>query len=311
MSRWIYMRTNADPVNHLGPAKKDRFVADSPNDGARFLFDAGFEYSYPGGPIAGRQPGANPVNGQPIYDVAMRGVNGAASVDAPNRILYAGKGFDFSPTASLNAVGNYIATPADAVNDIVTAYGGKVQRFLVAMYIKTPAVGDWNTSAGIIHTMMQSANGAHAYHDAPDLLMLRQSTSSTKSLTFSRQTAINAISSLGLSLTDADRGVFTLLAYWRNDAGTGMMLRNTAGRREVVAGVVGADNAETLTGTAFRFGPCGFFGNPGNAGTGSKWKLYRAMIENLARSARDPAYALDADWNRVMARRAADPTLFV
>lgn len=302
--------SNALEPEHRGPLARDRYVANSRNDGVRYLMDAGFGYSYPGGPSEGRPPGANPVNGQPIYDVADRGANGTVSVDAAGRILYAGKGFDFSPVAGINTINNFVGSPAAAVTDIVTPYEGKVQRFSVVMFLKTPAVGDWNASATSIHTMMQSANGAHAYNDAPDLLTLRQSTSTSKSLTFSRQTDLNVIASLGLALTDDDRGVFTMLAYWRNDEGTGIMLRN-AGRRTILTGPVGADNVQVLTGTSLKFGPTGSFGNPGNGGAGAKWRLYRVAVENLARSQRDPVAAFDADWTKVMARRAADPTLFI
>ena len=274
------------------------------NNGVRFLCDLAFPWSYPGGSPVGRPDAAAPANGAVVYDVAER-ANASVLISAGS-LAYAGGGFDFTNSQAVGTAGTAgrdcgIVIPASVLADIWTAYGGASQQFLFSMWVKLPSLANWNASATLL-----SMAGDLSYTSSPSLFVLAQLTGGY--LQFRRQTAAGAYdvtNVMAITPAPADYGSVVQLSVWRNAAGQGMRLKSANGTI-LVTKAVGADNTQNFSANTLTVGRNGAaFGGASATATLtalSGVRIYRAYMENLARSGRDPVTVLDAAYAAVMAR---------
>ncbi len=275
---------------------RDPLLTDS-NGGVRFLFDVAFPWCFPGGPKNGRPAAAAPANGAPIYDMAER-ANGTVQIGTggAGTLLYAGGGFDF--TAAVNGgqdVG--IVAPSSVLADIYAAVGGNSQSVLICMYLKVLTSARWATGSGIISVM-----GDRSYQSSPSLALIGMVPGTPGKYEVRRQIA-GGFDGNSVTAEAEDLGTVCQLAFWRNAAGQGMRIRSlTSGKAAKIATkVAGAAGNQDFSAIPFTFGRPNAF-SLGTAGAWDGHRVYRGFIENLARSGRDPAAVLDADFARQVAR---------
>lgn len=292
------------PVDMSRPLPvRDPFLAGVQNAGVRFMADLAFPFCFPGGPQANRPAAGNPALGAVIQDMTDR-ENGSFE-GAGGGTIFAGNGFDFTATtlATNQPVG--VSVPASVLADIWTPYKDKSQRFMIMLYIKLAALADWNTDAAVSAIIGDKAD---ATAGVPSLLNLSQQMGGY--LDMRRQIGSGAVQSGNFRLLPvaADYGTVVQLAYWRNDAGQALRLRSANGTI-LTTRALDADNAQDFSGNKLIFGhPTSYNGgipsasSPGPSKTLKNVRIYRLAIENLARSGRDPAAVLDADWVRQQAR---------
>ena len=277
----------------------------APNNGIRFLMDAGFGFSYPGGPFVGRPAAAAPLNSTNVYDVAELS-NASWVIPGGQTMLYSGGGFDFT---NVNVKGVYAQIPASVAADIWNAFGGASQRFFMCCYLKLPLLADWPQTGGINGFMSFAASNAGT--GLPDIATFGMVNSGQVQAV--RQYTGGSLQGTGFTPSASAYGTLCQMAAWRTQAnGLSMSLRSVAG------GIQSSTNASTNTDNVENFstrtGQVGigtaYWPNTLNAGSNSagamKFRIYRAFVENLARSGRDPVTVLDADWTRVQARITAN-----
>jgi len=282
---------------------RDPVLVGVPNNGVRFLADTAFPWCYPGGSPTGRPDADDPADGAVIYD--MSGNANGTFVEKAGVITYSGGGFDLtnsqavsSPNSSRNAG---IVMPASVLADLWAAYGGASQRYLFSMWVKLPSLANWNPNA-VVLTMA----GDRQYVSAPSLFTLHQATGGQ--LQVRRQTGAGAFDStnqLTLTPASADYGSVVQISHWRTATQQGLRLRSANGTITRTAGA-GAANTEDFSANEFCIGRAGA-AFTGSTVTGvntafSGVRVYRAMMENLARSGRDPITVLDAAYAAVTAR---------
>lgn len=285
---------------------RDAVLKGVPNEGVRFLFDLAFPWSYPGGPMAGRAAAAAPGSAAVVQDMSEH-AHGAVSLGASGGgavINYAGGGFDFTASgAASGGLDRGVAAPASVLADLFTPYGGASQRYLFMLYLKLPAAADWQvTTAGLLTFASDKP-----YTTDPSLLNIGfgLGAGSEGQIQSRRQTALNVQNQSAVRAEAGDFGTVCQLGIWRNAAGQGLRLRSlTSGlAAKLATQAAGADNALDFSADTFAFGrTAAFSANAGNLMNG--FRIYRAMVENLARSGRDPVAVLDADFARVQARAA-------
>lgn len=257
--------------------------------GVRFLFDLGFQWSYPGG---------EPANGQAVRDVSEHG--DASVVKAASQTIgFNGNGFDFSTMSQSTATTdeeNHILAPDD-----VWASIDEDQYFLWCGYFKLPSSGDWNSDSTIYPMFCSSAAG---YQSAADpLTVVQNTTTGTRYLQFRRQTAVGTVQSMSVDAA-AHHGQVVQAACWRNAAGRGALLRSEAGGLTQVTAVVGDLNTADISACRPRFGSVAAFTDYSKAAhrTARNYRMYRAFIEDLAMSERSPSAVLEEDWQRTLDR---------
>lgn len=266
--------------------KRDGLLVDD-NDGVRFLWDAGFPFSYAGGV---------PINGVAIGDVAEHG-DGTFVLGAGETVGFAGNGFDLSAMTSVVAsVEAQVKGPASVWADIQAD-----QEFLICSYMRLPIEADWNVAASLLPFFASSTGASSGYVTVPDPITM-SFRATAKSFSFRRQTAINAMTELTMAAA-GHYGLFAQVAYWRTAAGIGASVKSSFGITSATA-AVGADNAADCSGCNPRFGSVYPFTAYSLAEhrASRKYKIHRGFIENLARSGRNPSDVLDADWIRTIAR---------
>ncbi|OKP27607.1 hypothetical protein [Serratia fonticola] len=288
---------STDPT--LKVAVRDPIMRDVPNNGVRFIADLGFGFSYPGGPFDTRPESTNPNNGQPIYDVAE--VNDGSTVIAGGQtITFSGGGFDFS---SITAHNNFLSIPPSVAADIFNEFNGHSQQFMVIAYFKLPAKANWNGASAIAPMLSWASGNASASN--PDMVTIGQNVTQYR-LSAIRQTGGSTLIETNIPMNDADFGGLGQVTYWRNSAGVGLSLR-TVRTRTTTNGVMGADNAGNFSAQVGKFGVGNSYWSPltPESKGAVKFKAYRIIVENLARSGRDPLTVADADWLRIQARITA------
>lgn len=257
------------------------------NDGVRFIFDAAFPFSYAGGA---------PTDAAVIKDIAER-ANATFALAAGETVGFNGNGFDFaSMTAVTGQSPSHVLAPASVWADIAAQ-----QYFLLCMYMRLPAQADWNAEASILPFFANSGN-TNGYNSVPDPVTA-VFVSTSQAVRFRRQTAVGAQVETSVVPAAGHYGQVVQVAFWRNAAGVGARIKGAAGTI-LTTGAVGSANSADITGCQPRFGSVAPFTNyalPTHR-TGRKYRLYRGFIENLARSGRDPATVLDADYARTIAR---------
>ena len=274
------------------------------NSGVRWLSEFAFPWCYPGGSPIGRPNAGAPANGATVYDMAER-ANGSVSYTA-GTITYAGGGIDLTNSQSTGVAGAArnagLILPASVLSDIWTPYGGKSQRYLFSTWVKLPTLANWNSTGTLL-----SMAGDLAYNTgSPSLFVLSQQTGGI--LNLRRQIALNTYdttNALNLIPASADYGSVVQLGVWRTDTQQGLRLRSANGTITVTS-AVGSDNTQDFSANTFCVGRNGAsFG--GASATAvltalSGVRVYRAYMENLARSGRDPVTVLDAAYAAVVAR---------
>lgn len=284
---------------------RDALLRGCPNDGMRHIFDLAFSYCYPAGLPATRPAPGAPADGAVVRDVAER-ANSAVRVAGGQAVGYAGGGFDFSGITAKG--GGYIEVPPSVAADFATPYGGVVQRFLVCLYVRLPTLADGNVSGSMASII---GSGASNYQASPEIFCMGMlaANGGTLPLTYRRQTALNIVDRFDfLNPAVSDLGNVVQLAFWRNAFGQNFRLKSPNGTRFGVPGTnTGADNPLAIGTNPIQIGvgQAGFWqSNLVTAGQDKavRFRVYRAFFENLARSGRDPAAVLDADYDRVMAR---------
>ena len=277
----------------LGTLVRDPLLQGVANDGVRFIADLAFPYSYPGGALFGRPAAAPPSDQAAVFDVADHAA-GKVVKAAGQTVGYAGGGFDYS---TLTARASYLEIPAAIADDIWTAYAGASQQFLACLYVRLPALADWNANANLA-PFIQFANSR--YVEDVDIFTLGQTNIPT--ILMSRQTAGATVQSLSVNPT-GHYGLVAQLAVWRTASECGLRLKSSAGT-VVATAAAGSANSGNFSGNVGKVGlGGGFWQNPlGTQATAVRWRLYRVFVENLARSGRAPLSVLDADYSRVVAR---------
>lgn len=205
--------------------------------------------------------------------------------------------------AAITRSGNRVQAPAGALNAI---HDG-AQYFLVLIYAVLPSQADWNDNASIAPFFCASP-GTGGYFDDPDLVTISQVTGGD--LDARRQTSGSTTADLSLTVPVGAYGQPAQIAYWRNAAGSGLLLHTAATGITSATGSVGADNVDDFSTSAAQWGvPLSLWDSSNPMGTdhlaASNFTLLRGVIENLELSGRDPGAMAAADWQRFAARIAA------
>lgn len=282
---------------------RDPLLSGVANSGVRFMADLAFPYCYPGGAPTGRPAAAAPTNGAVVQDMTDL-ANGSVVIPA-GTVGYAGGGFDFTNAQGVGAAATWdvgIQMPASVLSDIYTAFGGKSQRYLFTCWVKLPALADWNASG----TLLAFA-GDRSYLTDVSLFVLSMKAGGL--IDVRREVAANTADTTTMTIQPAagDYGTVVQIAFWRADSGQGLRLRSANGT-VLVTRAVGADNTQNFSTNQFTVGKNGrsFAGASGTAVLQALngFRVYRAFMENLARSGRDPATVLDQDYTFVRDRAA-------
>lgn len=288
-----------EDVSRSLPAR-DASLVGVANDGVRFMADAAFPWCYPGGPLDGRPAAGTPTNGAVIYDMAEQ-ADGSFALPASG-VTYAGGGFDFTNSTALTGSRDVgIIMPASVLADLWTAYGGASQQFLFSMWVKLPTLANWNASASLL-----SMAGDLPLTAQPSLFIVTQRSGGVIDV---RRQVSSGTSDTGnpLVITPAsgDYGSVVQIGVWRTASQQGLRLRSANGIRLTTA-AAGAANTQNFSGNTFCVGRNGasYAGaSPTTTLTAlSGFRVYRTMMENLARSGRDPVAVLDAAYTAVTAR---------
>lgn len=292
----------AAPPGAVKPARDPVLAAAS--GGVRFLFDLDFSWCYPGGAFAGRPAPAAPLDNQVIYDIAERG-NGRyvfnTVFEAP-RATYAGGGFDYT-NVTHSPYG--VQGPNDAWASIHAAAN---DYFLVCSYMRLPTEAEWKPSGGIVPFFDSNLGTGFWIGQAEMLIMGFLGGTNFRGFQFARQTAVGSQSSLYINALGSPVafGKFCQVAYWRNAAGVRARVKSVDGELSA-SGAVGANNTADYsalrpTWGSYRSPNLSFSAEDVLA---TNYRVYRGWLEDLTMSGRDPLSVLNADWDRVIARKTA------
>ena len=253
------------------------------NNGVVSLFDIANSYCYDQTTAVS--------NSKAVKNINDSGNDGSLVINSGQTLTVAGNGFDFS---ALTSGSTYVKGTAAAAASI-WGTGSSDQYFLYCMYVKLPALADWNSS-GSLHAIMQYAADTGSYQTVADLLLIAETSGGL--LTFRRQKAANSVDIIGITPVSADYGSVVQLAFWRNASGQFARLKSANGTI-TSSSTVGTNNTQNFSATTQKVGRVGSFTGSANA---TKYKYYRSFLENLTVSGRDAVTVLDADYARVVAR---------
>ena len=279
------------------------------NDGVRFLFDLDFPWSYPGGPVEARQPAGAPADGAALYDMVER-ANGAARIAQPGAITFAGRGFDFSAVTTRS---NFIEIPGSVATDLWNPVNGKSQLYLMMLYLRMPTLANWaevnqffNSAPLLSWCAKTNVNWGSADVDLVSL------TAFNNGMYAKRMTAgyvasptTNAVYvdiAATLAQCQVHQGRFTQVGIYRTESAYGLRFRSSAGTTLLEIGASGTASTTSFAGAIGRLGISNIMGWPATITNAHDFRIYRAAIENLARSGRDPKAVLDADYTRTTTR---------
>lgn len=274
--------------------RRDQVLDDDVNNGVRFLFDLGFPFSYPGGPIDGRPNAGPPSNGSVIYDVAE--IENGAFATSSSGTTYSGGGFDF---AAVSDRYHELRAPMSALGTVIAS---SAQHFAVCFYARLPTLADWYSGTGIIPLFCTNGN-AQGYAGAPDLATI--GVRSGGQIQAARSTtAVGTTETRTVTVPDGMAGRVSQILYYRNGSNTELRIKNSGGIL-TSSGASGAPTSLDLSACQARWGVCQAlwdFGSKPSLSTAKKWRLFRGFLENLGTSGRDPIAVADADYQRVFAR---------
>ena len=274
----------------LTTAVRDDLIAGD-SGGVRFIADLGFGWSYPAGNLPRPAP-ATPASNALVRDVSENADGYTRSISGTT---YQGGGFDFT-NAVANEVG--IEIPASVNANIYTN-----QEYLFCVYMKLPALADWNPD-GVLAAMVTSALQGTTYQNGVESFLIAQQrpTATNGILNCRFQNNTGTVSpNLTLSLpsgTDFYDSAVVQIAVWTDGA-------NAHVRAKTVTQEMSTSGAFTGNALDFSALPIRVGGSPSGfpaVGNKSKYRVYRAFVENLNTSGRNPVTVLDADLLRVNAR---------
>lgn len=304
----------AVPVDSNRPMLKRHPLLDTDvNSGVRALFSTYFSFSYPGGgtPGAGgtRLEAGDPSDGQTIRNVAATDIfgnqisglaDGTISVTSSigGSIEYAGGGFDYTDAAIINTAtqqGCGILTDPSVCADLFAAYSGSSQQYLMCGLFKLPAQNDAAWSGKVAQETILGSRNSSTLASVGNVNVKPNG----HALSFIRQTALGSISEL--NMTGLTPGGLCLIGAYRTATASGLYYQSATERR-VVTAAAGANNTADFSGALLGAGyPLGYT-NTNNAVNPLRSGLrnYEMMVENLARSSRDPVATMDAYWSWVV-----------
>lgn len=285
---------------------RDPVLSGGINSSVRFMFDLAFPWSYPGGSPIGRPNAADPVDAAVIYDMSER--SNGAMIEPAGTVTYSGGGFDFTNCQALSTGAqrnNGIIMPASVLSDIWTSYGGNSQYYLFSAFVKLPTLANWNAAATLL-----SFAGDAAYTSVPSIFTMAQLSAAGggPGIQVRRQVAAatyDTTNQLTLTPASADYGSVVQIAHWRNASGQFLRLKSANGTI-LITRAIGSANTQDFSANSFCVGRNGVaFGGASSTAVLSAlsgFRVYRAFMENLARSLRDPVAVLDAEYAAVTAR---------
>jgi len=267
---------------------------DDSNDGVRFLFDLGFPFSYPGGPVEGRPSAGPPGNGANIYDVAEN--ENGIFVASASGTGYSGGGFNFSGVSDRF---HEVRAPQSALVSILVS---ALQHFAVCFYARLPTLADWYSGTGMIPLFCTNGH-LQGYAGAPDLLSIGLRSGGQIQAARST-TAVGTAETRNITVPEGMAGRVSQILYYRNGSKTELRIKNIGGTLNAEA-ASGAPSTLDLSACLARWGVCQAlwdFSSKPSLATAKRWRLYRGFVENLEISGRNPTVVADADYKRVIAR---------
>lgn len=285
------------PVTVASASSKPRLVRDQilANTGSavQHLFHLPLPFSFP------RQ--GTPVNNDPIVNLTG-GANGAVVLPsggvAPS---FAGGGLDFSPVTLQNT---YLTIPPI----FATNMAANSQFFSITIYMKLPALADWETISMNVAAPILSFATTGTYVNNPDLLWvsLRTFTGGAPGLFVARQKALNVIDFATPLLPATHLNTPIAVTIWRISGSSGVSIRSAGGGRLTTTLPDTGDNNQTITGLTGKLGVLGW-----GADMTVDWRpamkefrIYRADFAVPPLGTYDPLAVADADWARRVAEGA-------
>lgn len=282
------------------------------NDGVRYLWDAAFPWSYPGGAFSGRPAAGPPADGAVVRDISEH-LDGAFRKTSGLTVGYAGGGFRLD---QLTGRYGYVEEPAAVNADIWNAAPagaasvGASQLWLEVLYLMMPDARLWvgqasNSFAPLFCTSGTDAAPTQYYNNTPEKAWMGLKTDGSIMANF--QTDLNVTTNVnGTSIPHI--GKLTQIAAWRSGSGAaqaGIMIRSSVSRVVTTAQV--ANNVANYSASKTKMGVTqqSQWAASGLDMSQTPFRIYRGFTENLARSGRNPLTVLDDDWARVQARIAA------
>tara|TARA_R110000764_G_scaffold29681_2_gene69385 strand:+ start:4185 stop:5063 length:879 start_codon:yes stop_codon:yes gene_type:complete len=271
-----------------GVAIRDDLISGD-NGGVLFCADLAFGYSYPAGSLPRPAPAA-PASGAAIRDMTAKGNNAIAGT--LGNVSYAGGGFDFTGIVTTETG---IVIPGEVSTQLFTN-----QEFLFCSYFKLPPKVDWNPGPSIAGMIASTPLSTQTYTTQPEIFLLSQAGTAGQ-LDLRVQKAINSVLNVGISLPDGE-GFYDdevcQIAVWAQGGSGVFRIKNSTST--ILASGSFTSNTADYSGNTIRVGgsPSGF----GSIGNKTKNRVYRAFVEDLSVSGRDPVTVLNADFDRVIAR---------
>tara|TARA_R110002153_G_C13305524_1_gene496004 strand:+ start:1527 stop:2405 length:879 start_codon:yes stop_codon:yes gene_type:complete len=259
------------------------------NGGVLFCADLAFGYSYPAGTLPRPAPTA-PASGAVIRDMTSKGNNAAAG--SLGNVSYAGGGFDFT---GIGFTETGIVIPGEVSTQLFTN-----QEFLFCSYFKLPPKADWNPGPSISGMIASTPLSTQTYQTQPEIFIVSQAGTAGQ-LDLRVQKAINSILNVGLTIPDG-QGFYDdqvcQIAVWAQGGSAKIRIKNI--NSTLIASGSFTVNSADYSGNTIRVGgsPSGF----GSTGSKTKNRVYRAFVEDLSVSGRNPETVLNADFDRVISR---------
>lgn len=265
-------------------------ILNGSNGGTLALLDLASKYTWP------KQ--AAPVSGDSLKNLTESGQDGAVFLNGGQALSYAGRGFDFT---AISDKPNGIMLPVSASANLWGA-GSGLQYFAFMLYMKLPASGDWPIAGITPTTIVSASTTANGYQSSADLLSINMSgAGGNKTLTLNRQTGTGgANNQMVVTPAVGDFGTLAQLLFYRNASGQAFRLRTANGDKSATFSVQTA-NTQDFSALALRLGILTPFTTFAGNAAFQKLRMYRAWLENLATSGRDPVAVANADWARVIA----------
>lgn len=263
--------------------KRDNLLTTDINGGVRFLMDLYNAYCY--------NADTAPSNGKTFKDMANVSADGTINVTGGS-LSHAGNGIDFTAVTSRGCLSMPASVSANLWDD---------QEFVICAYYKLPAVpAVVGGSASTTLITSQAANGDH-YGASPELVMSNFNTATLGRIAVNRITALNTTETRQLDFT-THAGLVTQLGVYRTASGWGARLKSSAGTTLGTGTSPNAKNTLDFSAKGIHFGPSGAFGIKDPYAAKTDLRLFRAWVENLHISLRDPIAVLDQDYSETIAR---------
>lgn len=261
------------------------------NGGVLFCADLGFGWSYPAGTLPRPAP-ADPLVDAVIRDLTGNGDAKVSSSDETCSIQYLGGGFDFSNISGApREVG--IDIPATVSADIYTN-----QNYLFCAYMKLPSLANWNASASL-NSMITATDNGLSYQTGTEIftVALQQPSATNGKLSIRAQDNTGTAVQIPLEVPTG-QGFYSdqvvQVAVYVDDGNLYARIKTSLG--EVSGSIAFTGNALDFSAQTIKVGgsTSAFRGDEQDT-----YRVYRAFVEDLSVSSRDPIAVLDDDLVRV------------